>query len=272
MQAFFLAVPSGGQRFCLFHPPQAGCVVRGGLVYIHPFAEELNRSRRMAVLQARAFARAGYAVLQIDLEGCGDSSGDFESATWESWIADVTTARQWLAERTKGPLWLWGLRAGCLLAAEVAKNSIGDAQHLLLWQPVMSGQQHLNQFLRLKLAADVVQGTRSGGSGPLALALSAGQAVEVAGYSLGANLSAGLGQASLGGLPPGSRVTCFEVSGVAGADVSPALINQIAQWSAAGCIATASSIHGVAFWQTMDMEPNMDLGNASLTAVAGGAV
>ncbi len=272
MEAFYLAVPPGGQRFCLFHPPAQGRPVRGGLVYIHPFAEELNRSRRMAALQARAFARAGYAVLQIDLEGCGDSSGDFESATWESWITDVSTARQWLADRVKGPLWLWGLRAGCLLAADVAESFKGEASHMLLWQPVMSGQQHLTQFLRLKLAADMVQGTRGDGSGSQSLALSAGQTVEVAGYLLGAKLAAGLGRASLGGLPSGSNVACFEVSAVEGAAVSPALANQISKWSAAGTIATASSIHGVAFWQTTDVEPCFALIEASLAAVAGDGV
>ncbi|MBK8384562.1 MAG: hypothetical protein IPL11_02315 [Candidatus Accumulibacter sp.] len=41
-----------------------------------------NKSWRIVPLQARALATAGYAVLQIDLMGCGDSSGDFGDATW----------------------------------------------------------------------------------------------------------------------------------------------------------------------------------------------
>ena len=74
-EAFFL--PAGReQRFCILHGAESGIPVRGALVYVHPFAEEMNKARRMAALQARAMAAAGYAVLQIDLYGCGDSAGD----------------------------------------------------------------------------------------------------------------------------------------------------------------------------------------------------
>ena len=40
-EPFFLRV-DGGERFCLFHPPLTDC--RGTLLYVHPFAEELNLS------------------------------------------------------------------------------------------------------------------------------------------------------------------------------------------------------------------------------------
>lgn len=49
-------------------------MTRGSIVYIHPFAEEMNKSRRMAALQARALTLAGFAVLQLDLIGCGDEA------------------------------------------------------------------------------------------------------------------------------------------------------------------------------------------------------
>ncbi len=70
--------------------------MRGAVVYVHPFAEEMNKSRRMAALQSRALAAAGFAVLQIDLLGCGDSSGDFGDASWDEWIDDVLLAVRWL--------------------------------------------------------------------------------------------------------------------------------------------------------------------------------
>ncbi|HEX6736185.1 MAG TPA: hydrolase 2, exosortase A system-associated, partial [Azonexus sp.] len=87
MQPDFLTV-HGGQRFCLFHPAQDG-VAKGAVLYLHPFAEEMNKARRMAALQSRALAAAGYDVLQFDLLGCGDSSGDFADATWPAWREDV---------------------------------------------------------------------------------------------------------------------------------------------------------------------------------------
>src|SRR5665647_2167413 len=107
-EAFFL--PAGaaqttqsGQRFCLFYPAECGAsgdAVRGLVLYIHPFAEEMNKARRMAALQARALAQAGYAVLQIDLLGCGDSSGDFGEATWKNWVRDVVQGCQWLRKQS----------------------------------------------------------------------------------------------------------------------------------------------------------------------------
>ncbi len=39
------------------------------VVHVHAFAEEMNKSRRMAAMQSRALAAAGFAVLQIDLLG-----------------------------------------------------------------------------------------------------------------------------------------------------------------------------------------------------------
>ena len=74
VQAFFLPADRGA-RFVLFQPAQRD-VSRGTILYVHPFAEEMNKARRMAALQTRAFADAGYDVMRIDLYGCGDSSGD----------------------------------------------------------------------------------------------------------------------------------------------------------------------------------------------------
>jgi alpha/beta superfamily hydrolase len=78
--AFFLDTPDG-PRYCQLHAPQGG-PLQGLILCIHPFAEEMNKSRRMAALQSRALAEAGYTVLQIDLHGCGDSAGDFGEASW----------------------------------------------------------------------------------------------------------------------------------------------------------------------------------------------
>ena len=102
MDAFFQPAPGGGQRLYLHHTPRAGQTPLGAVLYIHPWAEEMNKSRRMAALGSRALAAQGWAVLQVDLLGCGDSSGDFGDATWEAWLDDVTQAAQWLRARHPG--------------------------------------------------------------------------------------------------------------------------------------------------------------------------
>ena len=71
---FFLRF-TAGNRFCLLHATDRRAV--GAVLYVHPLAEEMNKSRRMAALQARALAASGWVVLQVDLFGCGDSDGDF---------------------------------------------------------------------------------------------------------------------------------------------------------------------------------------------------
>ena len=152
--AFFLPAEPG-HRFCIYHQPLNGGAKRG-IVYAHPFCEEMNKARRMAALQSRRLAAAGYAVLQIDLFGCGDSSGDFADARWEIWKQDLHIALDQVRSRVDGPLALWGLRLGATLAADVARDPTLGIDQLLLWQPVSNGEQYLTQFLRLRLAAEML--------------------------------------------------------------------------------------------------------------------
>src|SRR3546814_1526626 len=63
---------------------------------------EMNRSRRMAALQARALAALGIDVLLLDLFGTGDSAGDFRDARWEIWREDAMAAVAWLGARCGG--------------------------------------------------------------------------------------------------------------------------------------------------------------------------
>jgi exosortase A-associated hydrolase 2 len=251
VQAFFLD-GAPGQRFGLLHTPPSGQPVRGHLVYVHPFAEEMNASRRMASLQACAMAQAGFAVLQIDLKGCGDSAGHFEEASWDDWVDDVVLAQRWMRERWTGDAWLWGLRAGCLLAAQACRLD-GRPAKLLLWQPVLSGKQHLQQFLRLQLAGDMVRGESGrGNTSHLAALLAQGEAVEVAGYTVSPTLAQGLAQADLQALPAGSHIVCLERGDDKAAAVSPALSNQLQHWQASGCHAQASVVPGAMFWQQQE--------------------
>jgi exosortase A-associated hydrolase 2 len=145
----------------------------------------------MAALQARAFADAGWLVLQIDLMGCGDSAGDFADATWSCWVNDVRQSAQWLLERCGSAPVMWGLRAGALVAVEAAAGF--DVGGFVLWQPVLSGKQFLQQFLRLKAAGEMVaQGDRERtGTRALREQLARGEAVEIAGYTVSPELALG---------------------------------------------------------------------------------
>ena len=267
-EVFFLSAGDGtrGQRLCLYHRPQ-GPRVHGAVVYVHPFAEEMNKSRRMAALQARALARCGHAVLQIDLLGCGDSSGDFGDATWSDWVADVVEAAHWLRQRHAQPLWLWGLRAGCLLASEAAARLHAPC-NLLLWQPPASGKVLLQQFLRLKVAGDMLGGQAKGAMDTLRAQLAAGEPVEVAGYRLAPALARGLESAALEAGPAIGQVAWLELSTRADAALLPASAATLQRWQQAGRAVTAQVVQGPAFWQTTEIEEAPALIDATLAAVA----
>lgn len=265
---FFLSRDTG-QRFCVLHAPsRADGGVRALVVYVHPFAEEMNKSRRMAALQARALAEEGCAVLQIDLLGCGDSSGLLSDATWDTWIADVHAACAWLTDRhPDAPLWLWGLRAGTLLAAAAAAQ-LDRPANLLLWQPVAAGRTQVQQFLRLKAAGSLSNGAPAKAAmGALRSALAAGEMVEVAGYPLPAELIAAMETATLPVPRAGSRVHWLEVSTRPEAGLAPASTKTLDAWRAAAVDLHAEVVGGPAFWQTTEIEEAPALLQASVDAV-----
>lgn len=262
-EAFFLPA-ADGQRYCLFHP---AANPRGAVLYLHPFAEEMNKSRRMAALQSRRLAENGFAVLQIDLLGCGDSSGDFSDASWESWLQDVAAAYAWLRERCDAPLWLWGLRAGCLLATDAARR-LDLRASFLFWQPVISGKQFLQQFLRLKVAGEMIGGETKGVMAALKQHLAQGEAVEIAGYTLSPALAQGLEAAEL--LPPArpGRLVWHEVSTREDATLSPAAQKCLERWQAAGWRAESAVLPAPTFWQTVEIEDAPALLDATPQALA----
>lgn len=279
IEAFFLPV-AGGQRFCMFHSvDKIGRTPRlGQVVFVHALAEEMNRSRRMAALQARALARAGFDVLQIDLLGCGDSSGEFGDATWSAWINDIVQACQWLraqptstggAGATRGklpPLWLWGLRAGCLLAADAARQ-LPEPCNFLFWAPPPAGRPLLQQFLRLKVAGDMLTGNSKGAMEGLRHQLAAGEAVEVAGYALNPALARGLELANLNPPEAALRLEWLELSTRSDAALTPVAAQALARWHQAGYTVRSHQVTGPSFWQTAEIEDAPALITATVAAM-----
>ncbi|ALT77264.1 hydrolase 2, exosortase A system-associated [Paucibacter sp. KCTC 42545] len=268
-QAFFIESNQGqGQRFCIYHPAQGSA--RGRVLHLHPFAEEMNKSRRMAALQARQLAAAGFAVLQLDLFGCGDSAGDFGDAGWQDWIADLHQAKSWLDTQCgrNTPLWLWGHRVGCLLASELARQIDDETCNFLFWQPPANGRVLLQQFLRLKLAGSLMDGNGAAAMEILKAQMAAGEVVEIAGYGLSPALASGLEKSTL--LPPSGksgRAIFLEMTSQEGGDVSPALATAAQRWQDAGLQVEAQKVQGPSFWQTSEIEDAPALLQASLNAL-----
>jgi len=267
-EAFFLPLRRG-RRFCIRYGPGTAAKRRGAILYVHPFAEEMNKSRRMAAMQARAFAEAGWAVLQMDLFGCGDSEGDFGEASWEQWLADVIEASAWFREQSEHRVSLWGLRVGCLLARQAAEI-ISPAPSMLLWQPTVFGKQSLQQFLRLKVTSQILGEAAADRIGVQQLReqLARGETLEIAGYRLSPGLALGLEAAEMTAPRVPARVAWLDVAPSGQAELSPAARSRVDSWRAAGHRVDATVVPGEAFWQTQEIAECPDLIKATLAAAA----
>ena len=266
-EPFFLPAGTRGERFCIYHP--AIGAPRGGIVYLHPFGEEMNKARRMAALQSRKLAAQGFAVLQIDLYGCGDSSGDFGDARWELWKEDAALAVAWLRERTGGSIYLWGLRLGALLALDFAAGEQARCAGFLLWQPVVNGEQFLTQFLRLRVAGEMIAaGTAKSGTQQLREELNAGGRLEIAGYDIASELAQAIDRMKLAELTPREApVYWFEVVPEAGRTPPPASSRVVDAWRARGARVDVHTVVGEPFWNTIEVAECSHLLDATVDAL-----
>ncbi len=265
LEPFFLG-EGGERRFCLATVPDQE--PRGGVLYIHPFAEEMNKSRRMAALSAREMAKSGALVLQMDLAGCGDSAGNFDDATWPGWLDDIERAYAWLRENCEGPAIVWGLRGGCLLAADWIEAR-GNELPLLLWQPATNGDQQLKQFLRVEAANAML--SDKGGQGVVAslvAELEAGRQIEVAGYGLSPRLTGPMSASRLQFADGYSApIEIFEISARDDAGLSPGVARLEKRLREQSIRVNATALNGPGFWRTQEIEVVPELVEASGHAV-----
>jgi exosortase A-associated hydrolase 2 len=221
------------------------------VLFLPPFAEEMNRSRRLAAIQARALAAEGAGVLILDLFGTGDSAGDFAEARWEIWQEDAETALAWMQQHGYRRVTFLGLRLGACLALEVATRAADRVDHVVLWQPILRGHAFLSQFLRIRLAGSFDERADMRET-PTRLRdrLSAGETLEVAGYPLSPALASAIDRlhlADLGEKCP-APIDWFELSAKPGVSCSPASWAVIQRWQEAGKAVSAMSLRGEPFW------------------------
>lgn len=254
----FVNGPSG-RLFIAQHFANSG-VTSEWIIHLPAFAEEMNKSRSMVRAQAAAFAKTGATVIVPDLLGTGDSEGDFGDANWDMWKQDirylVLRAQQQGAEK----ITLWGLRAGALMALDLVDEGLEGVSHLILWQPVHSGEQMLTQFLRLRMAAGMMSGEQETVA-QLRERLSAGEKLEVAGYDVAPSMLSQLDQVSLKkmALKPPLKVDWLEVVATEGRSLLPVSQKLIALWQSQGIEIYSKAIVGEPFWTTQEitLAPNL---------------
>lgn len=252
MQPAFIDGPAG-PLFTTYYPPENG-VDYGDVIFVPPFAEELNRSRHMIAKTARTLAASGWGVLVLDLYGTGDSSGEFADARWDIWQKDILAARQWLLDQGRPAPGLWAMRTGCLLVHDLLTDEL-DWPHVLFWQPVPQGKTFLTQFLRVALAASMTtDGKASSTASTLRAELAAGNVLEIAGYQIHPDLATALEAATLSPIAGWTgHMHWLEVSNTA-PEPSPGFKRAVSGWYEAGVSVNAQAIAGPQFWMLQEPE------------------
>ena len=253
IEPFFLSHDNGAM-FCVYIAP-VNSKPHTSILYLHPFAEEMHKSRRMASLQARRFAEAGYSVLQIDLVGCGDSSGDFGDATFENWEACIHAGYYWLINKLSTPIYLWGLRLGATLAVSIVSQL--QIAGLILWQPITNGEIYLNQFLRIRVASEMLASTQQHlGIKQLRNQLVSGESVEVGGYTLSPRLAADIDKISLTEINVNCNVCWLEITQNPNDAILPISLKILEKWGSRGINVKKTAVSGEPFWASQEIKEN----------------
>lgn len=250
---FFLDLPSRRLFALLFHPAPTTSI-QGVILHFPAFAEEMNKSRAMVVAQARSMADEGYIVLLPDYFGTGDSSGDFSEASWQDWLEDMRYCLSWLKNQYDAQLTLWGLRLGALMALELASEETTNISRLLLWNPVLQGEQFMAQFLRLRLANSMMYGGAKEKVADLKQYLDKDGVLEIAGYQLSAALFQQVNaiKAKTFTLPSVTDILWTDVAGTMKPLAVPAQA-LVDQWRIAGIDVDVKQVEGAQFWNTQEI-------------------
>ena len=134
--------------FGCHHAPQSVPARSCGVVLCYPMGHEYVSSHRAYRLLAMRLSGVGFHVLRFDYFGCGDSNGASEEGGIRQWLDDVSTAVEELRRKAASArIALVGCRLGAALAA-LAGCERGDIESMVLWDPVVRGQDHLDELRR----------------------------------------------------------------------------------------------------------------------------
>jgi pimeloyl-ACP methyl ester carboxylesterase len=160
---------------------------------------------------ANMLCAAGYHVLRFDYYGTGDSAGDSHDASLHTWGEDIETAIDELRDTASVTrITLVGLRIGAALAAQVACRD-KRIDSLLLWDPVVSGPEYLEELLAAMDTREGQERTEADGGPPLPTVTADG-CYPIRGFPLSSALSDEFRAIDLTGqvaaLPARTRVIC----------------------------------------------------------------
>lgn len=211
------------------------------------FAEEMNRTRSFVSRISFRLSEAGFYVLQPDLSGTGDSTGEFQSADWSRWVEELRLTSAWLLDKA-GPIHLVSLRAGSLFLRDLLAAEPERFNRVCLVEPFVSGADAVREFLQLRVARSIFEGTKES-IAMLTEALAGGQSMEVGGYELSPGLYADLNTAAIEPIGPGLKQALVLGCGRSAETRRTAAMRSLAEtWRAAGADAAYAYVATEPFW------------------------
>jgi len=151
---FYFKNKSEKELFGVIHYPEEGSFK--GVLICQPIFEEKLHVHRVLVDFSRLLSSAGFTAMRFDYYGDGDSEGEFEEATVKSRLSDINLALDFFKKKTSiQKVALLGVRFGATLAALSAEEE-KEVDALILWAPILKGNDYLHQLLRMNLTHQVV--------------------------------------------------------------------------------------------------------------------
>lgn len=137
--------PPSHRLYAAFHPVSG--VPGVGVVIVPPLFHEQPRSRRFITEMAAVLSSQGLPILRFDFHGTGDSSGSGDDTNFATLRRDVGIAVH--ALRQKAPIRRVCLLAwrGSALALHAGADGAGDADLVVLWEPIMDGADWLTKLV-----------------------------------------------------------------------------------------------------------------------------
>lgn len=155
-------------------------------IIIPPFAEEMNKCRHLfSHLRQQLIDQSD--MLLLDPFGIGDSAGDLMETTAQHWASDWLSAIALAGKAGYKKINLIAARFGALQMFDLLQQELPlPLNKIVLWQPYLQSSTFLQQFFRLKIAEQMATGNKTTQK-ELEQQLSAGEALEIAGYPITQN-------------------------------------------------------------------------------------
>lgn len=227
----------------------------GSVIFVPPFAEEMNKCRPMMTRQARRLAELGFSSIVFDLYGTGDSDGDFGEAAWGDWVADLYSVAKLTEFASNRPVWLIGIRLGAHIALELLRDGSVPIDGAIFWNAVTKGKIFMNQFLRLKLASELTVETEQRQTvNELRDELANNKTIEIAGYDVGNEIVTTIDKLDLHLLPKSdTKIWMLEATENPSLALSPAILRVKQHAMENGVDIELLAVEGPPFWATQEI-------------------